>query len=202
MNLPVKSLPAGYILSGSVSLKKPADLAAMVIWSIVLLVLSGLACQVVLQAAGGSGIHSGTFSLTVNSTASLLRLLGGIILVTVVMLVVHEGLHGIVFWIVTREMPKFTFKWYYASACAEGWYLPRAPYMVATFLPLVVITVAGLLLIPSSSAYMRYLLVLLVVFNASGCAGDVVVAIRCLRLPKGTLALDSGDEVRFYSPLT
>jgi hypothetical protein len=201
LNQPVKSLTADYIPSGSVSLKKPADLTAMVIWSIMLLVLSGLACQLVLRGAGG-GLLSGTFNVTVKSLTSLLSLLGGIILVTAVMLIVHEGLHGIVFWIITREMPKFNFKWYYASACAEGWYLPRTPYMVATFLPLVVITITGLLLIPSSSSYIRYLLVLLIVFNASGCAGDVVVAIRCLRLPKGTLALDSGDEVRFFSPLT
>ena len=116
------------------------------------------------------------------------------------MVILHEGLHGLVFWLSTHEMPKFNFKWYYASASPGDWYLPRTPFLVATLLPLVAITLFGLIALPFTSGLLRYLVVLLVVFNASGAAGDVLVALRLLRLPADTLSLDRGDEVQYYSP--
>lgn len=199
MNSAVRILPANYVPSGTVSLKKTFDLTAMVIWSLVLLVLSGLLVGAVLAIMNSNG-SSTPVSFSISSPVDLLMGLGGLLLVTFVMVIVHEGLHGVVFWLITRERPKFTFKWYYASASAEGWYLPRMPYLAATLMPLVVITTAGLAVIPFITGFLQILVILLVVFNASGCAGDAVVAWRLYRLPPGTLSLDSGDEVHFYTP--
>jgi len=126
--------------------------------------------------------------------------LSGILLVTAGMLVLHEGLHGLVFWISTGAAPKFAFKWYYASASPGEWLLPRRAFMFATLLPLVAITAVGLLLLPFAASQLRYLLILLVVFNASGAAGDFVVALRLARLPAETLVRDSGSEVTFFTP--
>jgi hypothetical protein len=41
---------------------------------------------------------------------------------------------------------------------------------------------------------------LLAVFNASGSAGDLVVALRLFRLPAETLSLDNGTSVYFFIP--
>lgn len=139
MDKPMRTLPSNYISSGSVSLKKRADLTAMLIWSVVLLVLSLFLVRVILSIPA-SRQDSPAFGFSINSLIDLLIGLGGILLVTVVMVVVHEGLHGLVFWRITRERPKFAFKWYYASASAGDWYLPRLPYLAATLLPLIAIT--------------------------------------------------------------
>lgn len=196
MTQPTKSLPEGYTPAGSVTLKNTKDVAIMLFWSIILLIAAIWTVLLVLRSSG----NALNFSFTLDSPGKLIFILSGILLATVVMLIVHEGLHGLVFWVITREMPRFTFKWYYASASAVGWYLPTPPYLVATLLPLVGITLAGLLLVPASTGFFRFLLILLIVFNASGCAGDLVVALRLLKLPKGSLSLDRGDSVEFYRP--
>ena len=139
----------------------------------------------------------GAFEFT---TGSVFGFLGGLLLVTVGMLVVHEGLHGLVFWLTTRELPKFEFKGYYASASPGDWYLPRRAFLAATLLPLVAITVAGLALIPFFSLRGQFLLGFLVLLNASGAAGDLLVALRLARLPQATYCRDTGTEVTFFSP--
>ncbi len=199
MDKPVKTLPSNYASSGSVSLKKSSDLTAMLIWSLMLLVLSLFLVGGVLSILA-SRQETPSFGFSINSLVDLLIGLGGILLVTVVMVVVHEGLHGLVFWLITRERPRFAFKWYYASASAGDWYLPRLPYLAATLVPLIAITTVGLALLPFTFGFVRILLILLIVFNASGCAGDAVVAWRLYRLPRGTLSFDTGSEVHFYSP--
>ena len=192
---PVKELPPGYQPAGGVSIKKSADLVPMLIWSLVLPALTIPAILAVLRW----GKPVSVISIT-DSGGDLFPLLGGILLVTVVMLVIHEGLHGLVFWLTTHEAPKFAFKWYYASASPGEWYLPRTPFLIATLLPLFAITLLGLMLLPFVSINLRFLLILLIVFNASGAAGDLVVALRLARLPRETLARDTGSEVTFFTP--
>ena len=199
MQRAVKTLPEGYTLSASVSIKHVDDLKAMLLWSLALLAVSLLLVMLVLFALPAANFTF-SFSLGQGWAADLLRILAATLLVTVGMVVLHEGLHGLVFWLITRERPRFSVSWYYASACAEGWYLPRAPFLAATLLPLAAITLAGLACLPFVHGFGRLLLVLLVTFNASGAAGDVLVAQKLLGLPRDTLSLDSGAEVKFYSP--
>lgn len=191
---PVKELPPGYLPVGGVSIKKPADILQMLVWSIVLPALCILA-MIPLMRWGSSSPGLISFG-----GDDLLKFLGGLLLVTVVMLVLHEGLHGLVFWLTTREAPKFAFKWYYASASPGEWYLPRRQFMIATLLPLVAITLIGLFLIPFAGSAWRFLLILLIIFNASGAAGDMLVALRLTKLPPQTLSRDTGAEVTFFAP--
>ena len=193
---PLKTLPPDYQLSGGVSIRVSKDLLPMLVWSIVLPVFTFLLAFLILFLFRDSG------SLTLATGANVLSTLAGILLVTVIMLIVHEGLHGLVFWLITHEVPRFEFKWYYASASPGDWYLPRTPFLIATLLPLVGITLLGFILLPVVNPYVRFLLLLFVIFNASGAAGDWLVAWRLLCLPEGTYARDSGSEVTFYSPLT
>ena len=190
---PVKELPPNYAPAGGVSIHKASDLARMLVWSIVLPLIIIAAVLLILRP----DLSSGSFDFT---TASLLSLLGGMLLVTVGMVILHEGLHGLVFWLTTGEAPKFAFKWYYASASPGEWHLPRRQFMLATLLPLVAISAVGLALLPFIGGMARFLLVLLLLFNASGAAGDLVVALRLALLPPETLTRDTGAEVRFYTP--
>lgn len=199
MNRPLRSLPPVYTYAGSVTLTRMSDLISMLIWSLVLPALLLPVIVLVLRASGHL-TGSGTFSF--DTPGDFLGILGGILLVTVVMLVVHEGLHGLVFWRTTGDAPKFAFKLYYASASPGDWYLPRKPFMLATLLPLVAISLICLVLMPFAGAYLRYLLILLAVFNASGSAGDLVVALRLGRLPAETLSKDTGASVTFFTPST
>ncbi len=192
---PTKTLPSNYIYADSVSLKKTGNLAAMLIWSFVLFLLPLPLIYLVLRRE-----ISGSMRFVLDKPIDFVLILGGVILVTVLMIILHEALHGLVFWLTTHERPKFAFKGYYASACAEGWYLPRKPYLIATLLPLAVITLVGLLLLPILSSQLKYLMILMIVFNSSGCAGDVVVALHLLKLPGDSLSLDKGDEVTFFKP--
>ena len=193
---PLKTLPPDYQLSGGVSIRVSKDLLPMLVWSIVLPVFTFLLAFLILFLFRDSG------SLMIDTGANALSMLAGILLVTVIMLVVHEGLHGLVFWGITREVPRFEFKWYYASASPGDWYLPRTPFLIATLLPLTAITLLGLILLPVVNPYLRFLLLLLIIFNASGAAGDWLVALRLLRLPESTYARDTGSEVTFYTPLS
>lgn len=190
---PVKELPPGYAPAGSVSIKKASDVAHMLIWSIVLPLVCVLAILLILRPNLSS---SNTFEFT---SGDMLGFVGVLVLIAAIM-VLHEGLHGLVFWLTTHEAPKFEFKWYYASASPRGWYLPRRPFMIATLLPLVAMTFAGLLLLPFVGAQWRYILTLLIVLNASGASGDFLVALRLAKLPPETLSFDSGAEVKFYAP--
>jgi hypothetical protein len=192
---PVKALPPDYLPAGGVSIRKKSDLLQMLVWSIVLPVICLIPILLILLVRGAAG---GSF--TFNTGGNLLKFLGGVLLVTIVMLVLHEGLHGLVFWFSTGEAPKFEFKWYYASASPGEWYLPRRPFMLATLLPLIAITAAGLLLLFFVGGLWRYLIIVLVVANASGAAGDFLVALRLAKLPSATLARDTGAEVSFFIP--
>ena len=197
MNQPVRTLPPGYMPAGSVTLTKTSDLLPMLVWSLLLPILLIPLIVLVLRAAGPL---TGAASFSINSPGDFLGILGGIVAVTVVMLILHEGLHGLVFWLTTGEAPKFDFKIYYASASPGDWYLPRRPFMLATLLPLVGISALCLILLPFSGPYLRYLLILLGIFNASGAAGDMVVALRLARLPAETLTKDTGSAVTFFTP--
>ena len=197
MNQPVKTLPPAYTPAASVSLTKTSDLIPMLIWS---LVLPALLIPLIILVVRFSGCVSTSGTFSVNSPGQFIGILGGIVIVTVIMVIVHEGLHGLVFWRTTGEMPGFEFKFYYASDSPGDWYLPRRPFMLATLLPLAVISLVCLVLIPFAGPYLRYLLILLAVFNASGSAGDLVVALRLSRLPADTLIKDSGSSVTFYTP--
>lgn len=193
---PTKILPPNYEKNSSVTLHSSGDMGAMLVWSIILLAIP---IPLIFLVLPGRRVNEVLFQIYTPLDA--LILLGGLVGVTIVMMILHEGLHGLVFWTITNEKPKFAFKWYYASACAEGWYLPRKPFLTATLLPLAAITIIGLVLLPVLSFWPRLLVIFLIVFNSSGCAGDMVVALRLLRLPKETLSYDKGDEVHFFVPV-
>jgi hypothetical protein len=123
-----------------------------------------------------------------------------VVLLLLIPIILHELVHGFFFWLFTRERPKFGFKGPYAYAAAPDWYLPRNQHLVVGLAPFVLITLAGLLLLIVSPATISALL-LAVVANAGGAAGDILVACWLLTQPRTTLVHDAGDAISIYRPV-
>ena len=195
------SLPSGYVKRGTVNITKSPGL-------FILLNLLGV---VVLLAAGALFIQLGYALRPDDMDAMLLNLSGGgnfvpgllaLLAVLVVMVVVHEAIHGFFFWLYTRARPAFGVGAGYAYAAAPGWYLPRNQYLLVGISPLLVITLVGALLLAVVPAALLLPVLALMIVNASGAVGDLAVVAWLLTLPRKTLASDDGDAVTVYVPET
>ena len=120
------------------------------------------------------------------------------ILVVFLAVVVHEGIHGISFWCLTKGKPRFGFKGLYAYAAVPDWYLPRRTYFVIALAPLTVVTVAGVLLMPVVTQVILPFLLIWMTFNFAGSVGDIAIVIWLLRKPQTVYVNDFGDGVRIF----
>lgn len=116
------------------------------------------------------------------------------------MLVFHEMVHGIFFWIFTRERPKFAFKGIYAYAAAPDWFLPKGQYLVVGLAPLIVISLLSIFLSPFVSHSIIPYLFFIAIFNASGALGDMVVVTWVISQSDQPLIQDQGDKFLSFSP--
>lgn len=114
-----------------------------------------------------------------------------------VVLPLHEGIHGLVFSLWGGK-PYFGAKLPFALYCgAKNQLFHRNQYLVVGLTPLVVITLAGIiftLFYPGLAAYT----LLGTVGNFSGAAGDVWVAQRLLRQPADVLVEDTQSGYRVW----
>jgi len=125
----------------------------------------------------------------------------GLLLIFALMIVLHEGAHGLIFWMFTRSRPVFALRGYYAYAAAPGWYLLRDQYLVVALAPLLLLDAAALgalLFVPPGW------IPPLLVFTASNTAGslaDIYVAARVTLHPRQALVHDEGDRFTLYLPV-
>lgn len=68
--------------------------------------------------------------------------------VILIQIVLHELVHTLCLWWFTQEWPRLGFKGIYAYAAAPAWYIPRNQHLFIALVPLIVLTVIGLLLMP------------------------------------------------------
>ena len=192
---PTKNLPAAYRLDRSIDLSKNPKL---VIWlnvaALALFFLLGyLYLRLLAWIRPDASLSLGNSGWLV-SLAALLAVYIGVI-------VLHEIIHGLFFWIITGERPQFGFRGAYAFAAAPDWYLPRPSYLVVGLAPLVLITLVGLLLLPITPDGGLILLGLAITANASGAIGDLaVVAWLGWRYPASILVCDHGDAIDIFHP--
>ncbi|MBV9614039.1 MAG: DUF3267 domain-containing protein [Ktedonobacteraceae bacterium] len=129
------------------------------------------------------------------------QLLAGLLiflLVTFVVLIVHELIHALFFWLFTRKWPTFGFKGFYAYAAAPKWYIPRRQFIVVGMAPFVLITLAGLALLPLAPFPATLIVVLALTLNASGAVGDLYIVAWLLRKPGHILIRDFGTGMVVY----
>ena len=198
---PTRTLPPNYQSAGKIDLS--TDPRA-------LLILNGVG--LLLFIASGAGLYrlalvfhphlaGQGFSYAIHNLLDLLTALAWILGVTGLMLLVHEGIHGLFFWAFTGSRPRFGFRGYYAFAAAPDWFIPRHLYLIVALSPVIAITLAGLVAMSVSSPGLILPLILLVTMNFSGSVGDMLVAGWLLRQADVDFAQDYGDGVQFYRPV-
>ena len=195
---PTQTLPDNYILRKSFNAKDPRTSLAMNANGLAALFLFGWLFFIIanwLRPAESANL------LNFSSTGGglLLRIVGVLVLMFV-LIYIHEGIHGLGFWLATRTRPVFGFRVIYAYAAAPDWYIPRDSYLLVGLAPFVVISALGVFLMAVVPAGAIAAVLLFVVMNASGSIGDLWVVLLLLRQPADALACDKGDEVRFYAP--
>ncbi|NPV09817.1 MAG: DUF3267 domain-containing protein [Anaerolineae bacterium] len=139
-------------------------------------------------------------SLEVASVGQLLSLVLVLALVVAGVIVLHEAVHGLFFWLITGSKPVFRFRVVFASAGAPDWYLPCRQYTVVGVAPLVVITGIGLILLAAVPHEWLPPALLFLSLNAGGSVGDLAVVVWLRAQPPTCVANDRGDRVTLYRP--
>jgi hypothetical protein len=200
----VKTLPQDYEQHGTLDFAE--NKAALILVNVAGLVLMGLFIWLALWFFGlvfpGVDVVLALWSIAGGAAE-----LGGRVIVIVVALlvmlvvgVIHELVHGLFFWVFTRERPVFGAKSLYFYAGAPNWYLPRGQHVVVGLTPLVLVTLVGLLVTLVAPAAVAVWVLLAVVANAGGAAGDLMAAVWLLRQPPETLVCDTGVVLTIYRP--
>ena len=188
-----------YELKGSLDLLKNKQLALVInVVAAILLVFFGWFFLSILRFIRPD--YVGALTLLISDLGDIFKVLGVLLAITLVMVLVHEGLHGLFFWLITNHRPTFGFRGYYAFAAAPGWYIPRNPYLLVSLAPFVLITVIGLGLIAVVPYGFIPPLLLLISMNAAGAVGDLMVVAWLLGKPAWFLVQDYGDGVSLYGP--
>ncbi len=193
-----KTLPQNYRLYRRLDIKTRKNLILMNVWGAVLFLASAVVFPLLAGWLGTENDPGTGFELA--GVGGIAALLGMLLVVTAVMIVIHEGLHGLCFWYYTRERPRFAFKGFYAYAAMPGWYLPRRQYLISALAPLVGITLLGVLGLALLPRWADSPLVWLLILNTSGAVGDLWIAWELLRAPKDVLGMDYGDRSDLYAP--
>jgi hypothetical protein len=121
-----------------------------------------------------------------------------LVVVFALMIILHEGIHGLFFWLFTRERPKFGFKLLYAYAGAPDWYIRRNPFAWVGLSPLILLSVLGVAAIPWFPVAWMPPLILFLSTNAAGSMGDVYVVLKLLAQQGEVLIQDLGDSFTIY----
>ena len=192
--IPVQTLPPEYALFKRLDIRERKSAILINFFSVILFVAAWfLFTWLVNLIRPDAGID--LFFFQTYGIGKALLYIGEVLLVILVMLLVHEGLHGVFFWFFTKTRPHFAFKGYYAYAAAPDWYMPKRAYLLTSLAPLIGITLICLALIPFVSEHWITLLLWMLLLNTSGAIGDLWVAFELLRSPELTYGRDFGDLV-------
>lgn len=199
---PVQSLPEGYLEVGTLDLAKNKHALLLVsLLGLVLMCVFGVFFIYLISVMRPIAYNGGEFAKPFGLGSVLFQTIS-LLIMLVIMLLLHEGIHGVFFWVFSRTRPKFAFKGLYAYAGLPGWYIPRGKYLVTALAPFFLITLIGVLLLAVLPSTWFIPLLGVLVSNAAGSVGDLVVAVWLIFQPRGSLAQDRGDAVTIYKPAT
>lgn len=197
---PTRTLPTGYCAIGTLDIRRDLRLLlGLNLLGAVLLVSAGwlfLRALLWLRPLDGPA----ALRLEISSPGAALLASGILLVILAVMLVLHETIHGVFFWLFTGDRPVFALHWAYAYAAAPDWFIPRRQYAVIGLAPLALITLGGLAAMLILPAWLLLPLYILLTFNAGGAVGDLWMIGWLLRQPATCLANDRGDALTLYLP--
>jgi hypothetical protein len=129
------------------------------------------------------------------------QLIVDFIVAFVLVMPLHEVVHGFFFWLFAGRRPAFGIKGIFVYAAAPSdVYFPRNQYLIVGIAPLVLLTLVGLLLMVVVPVAVVPILILSIAFNAAGAAGDLIMAVCLLSYSPDTLMQDRGTSVTVYGP--
>lgn len=187
--------PENAVLVYSLNLKQnKAAMWGMNAASLLLLFLFGWLFLAYVQ-----GIRPGILTEVVTHYFDPILFVISLVAVFVIIIVMHELLHGIFFWIFSHQPPKFGLRGWYAFASAPGWFFPRRQYLVIGLAPVVCISALGLILLALLPVEAVMLALFAVIINAASSVGDLWIIIRLI-FERGPVAVeDVGDGMYFYA---
>jgi hypothetical protein len=191
MTTSTMTLPEGYVQSGEINLKINKRLAITL--NIVALFVGILSFLLILSFA--VFVRPSLLNTSGTITAGVAAVLVGLV---VMLLTIHELIHGFFFWVFTRSRPVLALRLFYAYAGAPDWYIPTRQFMIVGLSPLVIIGAVGMLLMLLVPERWVLLIAILVALNSGGSTGDLLVLTRLFQLSPTSLANDTGDVVTFY----
>lgn len=112
-------------------------------------------------------------------------------------IVLHEAVHGVLMWLISRKKPNFGFSLMYAYAGSPV-YFGKIAYLLIAIAPVALWTPLLwqlALLVPSGWFWAVWAVQAL---NLSGAAGDVYMFACMLRKPRTVLVQDSGTAMLVY----
>ena len=175
----------------------PAQMQGLAQVGMILLVGSGavfLALQTVARSVRHAPLLPGSGSPLV-----VLGLIAGNLLAYVAILPLHEGVHALIILLLGGR-PTFGLKLPFAAYCTAPQQLfTRRGYTAVALAPLILISLAGVVLIwlaPDIAAYTLFGLA----GNFSGAVGDLAAARRTLALPPDALIADTATGFIGYVP--
>jgi hypothetical protein len=184
-------LPAGYVQTAEINLKK--DTRLTIILSIVALIVFALVFFLLTSFTALVRPEVRNFSENI----TIVKMLGALGL-TVIVLIIHEIIHGLFFWIFSHSRPVFALRPMYAYAGAPNWFFPKRQYTITALAPLVIIGAVGLLLLLLAPISWVLMIMFLVALNTGGAVGDLFVFFRLLKSSQTSFANDTGDVVTFF----
>jgi hypothetical protein len=203
------TLPANYRRQATVDLSKSGmAVAGAIISGIVLLIAVGWLfvqfTDLVRPTALGTSEFRDILTLSNDGGGSFTipsQLVIDCVVALVLVPLTHELVHGLFCWWFAGQRPTVGIKGLgvYVAAAAEV-HLPRNQYLVVGIAPLLLLTLAGLLLVTIVPVVVVPILVLFVAFNAAGAAGDLLMVARLLSYSPDTLMQDDGSGVIVYRP--
>ncbi len=180
-----------------VELLAPEQFRPLILYSLLLLFVGGIFFVALTIASLIWHLRTNTFTLYVTSIWPALLWAGINIISYIVILPVHEIIHALAFML-WGGRPHFGAKLPMVLYCgAREQLFRRNQYLVVGLAPLVVITIAGIvltLLAPVAASYVLFA----TVGNVSGAAGDIWVVARLLRQPRHVLVEDTQIGYRVW----
>lgn len=190
---PTQTLPEHFTLAWSLDIRH--DLRLNLLLQLVGLALMALSGWLLLIILGWLRPNVRLAS-PANPLSWLLILLG----VMIAVIILHELVHGLFFWLFSRHLPQFGLGQGYAFAAMPDWYFPRVQYLIIGLSPLLVLTGLGLVLCLFLPAGWLLLLLAGMAINVGGASGDIYVCLLIARETPRVLIRDTGDGFQLYRP--
>ncbi len=189
---PVRELPAGYAEVYVMRATQPRFWGPLLGLSLLALAVSGGIGYGLAFAyyAPGAPLVIGVLPDSASPVVGLILLL--------IVLPLHEWIHGLTI-VRYGHRPRYGMTWYALYATAEGAYFRRDEYLRVLLAPLVVITGGSLLLVLVVPPSLGFWVVLAMVVNATGAAGDVLMALIVRRRAPTDLVQDERDGLCIFS---